>query len=315
MVPLRDHKIMEALHEHEGRAPIPCASSLWWGEATGEPAREDARPTNRFMAPMRVQSWRLRFPMCQPAENSGRTFLTRFATTNMHRTNLLVCAVTLLAASSQFSAISADAPHPDRTPYSEIRKARLQQQHPPDARPVRLKSEVFLPAGTLEKNLVHARSLHPDANRIHAIARFQRLPSPAQQAKLETFGIRVLQYLPDDGFLVSLSPSISPDQLRAAGMDWLGAIYSGDKLPPRVQLSGIGSWAVRAGDTADLRLKYYEDVDLKEAAKILRGTEEHDRTCRRACLDCLLDFSSQFDAHLLDRRKALDLLDSALPLE
>jgi len=23
-----------------------CASSLWWGEATDEPAREDARPTN-----------------------------------------------------------------------------------------------------------------------------------------------------------------------------------------------------------------------------------------------------------------------------
>jgi len=46
-------------HEPEGRAPIPGASSLWWGEATDEPAREDARPTNRFMAPMRVQSWRL----------------------------------------------------------------------------------------------------------------------------------------------------------------------------------------------------------------------------------------------------------------
>ena len=75
--------------------------------------------------------------MCQPAENSGRTFLTRFAATNIHRTNLLVGALTLLAASSQFSAISADAPHPDRTPYFEIGKAQLQQQHPPDARPVR----------------------------------------------------------------------------------------------------------------------------------------------------------------------------------
>jgi hypothetical protein len=24
-----------------------CASSLWWGEATDEPAREDDRPTHR----------------------------------------------------------------------------------------------------------------------------------------------------------------------------------------------------------------------------------------------------------------------------
>ena len=51
------------LPEPQGRVPIPCASSLWWGEATDEPAREDARPTNRFMAPMRVQSWRLKLSM------------------------------------------------------------------------------------------------------------------------------------------------------------------------------------------------------------------------------------------------------------
>jgi hypothetical protein len=31
------------------------------GEATDEPAREDARPTNPFMAPLRVQCWRSQF--------------------------------------------------------------------------------------------------------------------------------------------------------------------------------------------------------------------------------------------------------------
>ena len=30
-----------ASHEPKGRAPIRCASSLWWGEATDESARED----------------------------------------------------------------------------------------------------------------------------------------------------------------------------------------------------------------------------------------------------------------------------------
>ena len=47
----------------EGRVPIPCASSLWWGEATDEPVREDARTTNRFIAPMRLRSWRLKRSM------------------------------------------------------------------------------------------------------------------------------------------------------------------------------------------------------------------------------------------------------------
>jgi len=38
--------------------------SLWWGEATDEPAREDARPTNRFMAAMRVQYWKSKHFQC-----------------------------------------------------------------------------------------------------------------------------------------------------------------------------------------------------------------------------------------------------------
>jgi DEAD/DEAH box helicase domain-containing protein len=51
---------------------------------------------------------------------------------------------------------------------------------------------------------------------------------------------------------------------------------------------------------------------LREAARILRGSDEHHVACRKACLECLLDFSGQFHAQRLDRRKALDLLDHAL---
>jgi hypothetical protein len=51
---------------------------------------------------------------------------------------------------------------------------------------------------------------------------------------------------------------------------------------------------------------------LEEARKILRGSPSHNATCRRACLECLLDFGGQFHAHLLDRKGALDLLEAAL---
>ena len=51
---------------------------------------------------------------------------------------------------------------------------------------------------------------------------------------------------------------------------------------------------------------------LGEARKILRGTPSHDAACRRACLECLLDFAGQFHAHRLDRKGALDLLDTVL---
>jgi ATP-dependent helicase YprA (DUF1998 family) len=51
---------------------------------------------------------------------------------------------------------------------------------------------------------------------------------------------------------------------------------------------------------------------LNTARTILRGTPSHDESCRRACLECLLDFGGQFQAHLLDRKGALKLLDVAL---
>jgi len=51
---------------------------------------------------------------------------------------------------------------------------------------------------------------------------------------------------------------------------------------------------------------------LKEARRILRGTASHDAVCRRACLECLLDFAGQFHAARLNRKGALELLDAVL---
>jgi len=42
---------------------------------------------------------------------------------------------------------------------------------------------------------------------------------------------------------------------------------------------------------------------------LLRGSDVHDRSCRRACLECLLDFAGQFHADKLDRIGALVLLE------
>ena len=38
---------------HQVEPLSSCASSLWWGEATDEPAREHDRPTHWSIAPMR----------------------------------------------------------------------------------------------------------------------------------------------------------------------------------------------------------------------------------------------------------------------
>ena len=50
---------------------------------------------------------------------------------------------------------------------------------------------------------------------------------------------------------------------------------------------------------------------IKAARRILYVNEKHHSRCKKACLDCILDFSGQYTANLLDRRKALELMDDS----
>lgn len=50
---------------------------------------------------------------------------------------------------------------------------------------------------------------------------------------------------------------------------------------------------------------------IKASRKILYVDEKHHSRCKKACLDCILDFSGQYSANQLDRKAALGLLDDA----
>ena len=51
---------------------------------------------------------------------------------------------------------------------------------------------------------------------------------------------------------------------------------------------------------------------LDKAREIMFVDEKHNLQCENACLDCLLNFSAQFDSSILKRREALRLLDALL---
>ena len=50
---------------------------------------------------------------------------------------------------------------------------------------------------------------------------------------------------------------------------------------------------------------------IETTHSVLYVNDEHNKNCEKACLDCILDFSSQYSANHLDRRAALALLDNA----
>jgi len=76
----------------------------------------------------------------------------------------------------------------------------------------------------------------------------------------------------------------------------------------------MGSWCILLYDATPggaghcLELMNLGEEWLLEAQRILRGSDEHHASCRKACLECLVDFSGQFHAERLDRKKALGLL-------
>jgi hypothetical protein len=55
------------------------------------------------------------------------------------------------------------------------------------------------------------------------------------------------------------------------------------------------------------------DEWIRMTRDVLYVSDEHHARCGRACLDCILDFSGQHAAHMLDRKAALTLLDGRLP--
>lgn len=83
-------------------------------------------------------------------------------------------------------------------------------------------------------------------------------------------------------------------------------------VPIATSRDGIGLFDTAAGGAGHvLELANLGRTWLEETARLLHGGEEHDSTCERACLRCVLSFESQPDASrgLLDRRVALALLE------
>lgn len=86
------------------------------------------------------------------------------------------------------------------------------------------------------------------------------------------------------------------------------------ELEVALKRRSTGGWCILLYDATpggaghSLELMNLRDLWLREAKHILRGSDEHHAACRKACLECLVDFSGQFHANRLDRKKALNLL-------
>lgn len=85
-------------------------------------------------------------------------------------------------------------------------------------------------------------------------------------------------------------------------------------IPLRNAALGIVIYDVSPGGSGHCRELLRLGKEWVDAAhRVLYVDEKHHSRCRKACLDCILDFSGQYSASHLDRLSALSLLDDAKP--
>jgi hypothetical protein len=140
--------------------------------------------------------------------------------------------------------------------------------------------------------------------------RFSLLDRPLQTlAARETTDMLVLDWPDgaDDAALFSLGRALLLAGTKLLDLD-------SRELEVDLKRRSTGAWCILLYDATPggaghcLELMNLGEAWLLEAKRILRGPNEHHASCRKACLECLVDFSGQFHAERLDRKKALSLL-------
>lgn len=180
-------------------------------------------------------------------------------------------AVTCLCALVTSITAVAGPVRPDRIPVVETQSQR-QLASAQTLRPVRLKSGTFVGAGDLAANLADAFAAAPGAGRVHVLVQFAKLPAPAARERLEASGVRLLDYLPEHAYFVSLPRDADPTLLARAGARWLGPIYPEDKLSATLEAGTPGAWATLPDGSVKLRARVFADVPLAAAQTAVEQT-------------------------------------------
>jgi serine protease AprX len=104
-----------------------------------------------------------------------------------------------------------------------------------ESKSIRLRNEIILtpPAGTA---LASSQVDSTNGSRLFLI-QFEEHPLAAQRAVLQSMGVDVLKYIPDDAFIARLT-NASPEQVRALKfVRWVGPYLARHKIHPRLSLA------------------------------------------------------------------------------
>ena len=124
---------------------------------------------------------------------------------------------------------------------------------------IQLKSRTFVPPEEGAVRLPEFLKSAPD-DRVRLLVQFHEHPSAAARGILEEQGVRLLHYVPDRAWLVSLPRDLPPRALRGNGVRWLGPWLPDDKLSPHLRSEEPPGWAIHPDGRWVLLVQLFGDV-------------------------------------------------------
>ncbi len=94
----------------------------------------------------------------------------------------------------------------------------------------------------------------------HCLVQMQTIPSERERAALELAGLKLLDPIPQNAWLATLSKPMTPQQAKALGVRWVKSLQAVDKQHPRILRGEFGPWADYEEEKVLVTVRLYADV-------------------------------------------------------
>lgn len=136
---------------------------------------------------------------------------------------------------------------------------------------IMFKDEILQPVENKNEALNCFRFL-PKGEKYYAIVQLYYTLQPEEKRILDSNGINLLQYLPNNSWFVNFSHPLSEKEIQQVKriIRWVGKIESKYKLTQEIWEGKFGSWAIDR-DYVSLSIYFFEDVPSEEAEGVIKN--------------------------------------------
>ncbi|HEV7329929.1 MAG TPA: S8 family serine peptidase [Flavisolibacter sp.] len=143
------------------------------------------------------------------------------------------------------------------------------------SQPVYLRTGAVQPKANISAHAVDsfARTAQRFSGSAFAVIQFNDLPTQAEKEKLQAAGITLLDYLPQNAFVVAIRNNPSAQLLRNLKANSLFQLTPQQKMQSLFAQGKIPSWAVKTAGTVDVWISFYQTLQAEAVLQQLNNLQ------------------------------------------